>query len=273
MADFFQEYFVNPILYPTQYPPYNIYNTMAYALIALAAVWLIYNGLQKAGFRIDQRFQGAILPFIVFGGVFRVYEDADLTPRVVDIGGLQLYPFVTPQIYIVIFLGLSVIALASWLATKNREKTLEWVGKAGWLLSALAAVGLIVRIQHPLWAILPLALAAAAWFIHEKIREHRKLEADSFLSLMVFGQVLDGAATFVGIQFAGYAEQHVVGNILLDIGGPLLFFAVKIAFAFAAAEMLRQEKDQDARNFVALLITIFGLAPGLRDLTRAALGV
>ncbi len=273
MAEFFQEYFVNPILYPTQYAPYNIYNTTAYALIALAAVFFIYKGLQKAGVKIDQRFQGAILPFIVFGGLFRVFEDADLTPRVVDIGGIELYPFVTPQIYIIIFLALAAIALAAWILTKNREKTLEWVGKTGWLMSALAALGLITRIQNPLWAIVPLALAAAVWFIHEKIREHRKLEPNSFISFMVFGQVLDGAATFVGIQFAGYAEQHVVGNLLIDIGGPLLFLLVKIAFAFAAAEMLRQEKDEDARNFVALLITVFGLAPGLRDLTRAALGV
>ncbi len=273
MQNFFQEYFINPILYPTQYAPYNVYNTAAYALIALAAVWLIYQGIRKAGFKNDSRFQGAILPFIVFGGLFRVFEDADLTPRVVTIAGIELYPFVTPQIYIVIFLALAAIALTAWVLTKNREKSLEWVGKTGWLMSALAALGLMTRIQHPLWAILPLALAAAGWFIYEKIREHRQLEKNPFLSPMVFGQVLDGAATFVGIQFAGYAEQHVVGNILLDIGGPILFFAIKIAFAFAAAEMLRQEKDEDARNFVALLITLFGLAPGLRDLTRAALGV
>ncbi len=273
MADFFQEYFVNPILYPTQYPPYNVYNTAAYALIALAAVWLIYQGLRKAGFEIKKPFLDAILPFIVFGGIFRVYEDADLTPRVVNIAGVELYPFVTPQIYIVIFLGLAVIALTAWLFTKNRQKTLEGVSKAGWTLAILAALGLVLHVKNPLWAVLPLALAAAAWFVHEKLREHRKLDKNPFISLMVFGQVLDGAATFVGIQFAGYAEQHVVGNILLDIGGPLLFLAVKITFAFLAAEVLRQEKDEDARNFVALLITIFGLAPGLRDLTRAALGV
>jgi len=273
MVEFFQEYFINPIIDQANYAPYNVYNTTAFALIALLAVFLIYKGLEKAGFALDGRFFEAILPYVVFGGVFRVFEDAGIAPRIVNIGGVQTYPFVTPLIYVNIFLLLAFTAALAWLATKDRQKTVTAVRNAGLLYAALALLVLLPRVKNPVWLIAGVALASLVWVAYRWSLKWRKLPTDRMLSWMVFGQALDGSATFVGLQFAGYAEQHVVGNVLIDIGGPALFWLVKVAFAFAAVEVLRGEKDEGPRNFVALLITIFGLAPGLRDLLRAALGV
>ena len=56
MADFIQEYFVNPILYQDRYAPYNVYNTAVYAIIAIAAVYFLYRILQKKGVLIDEKF-------------------------------------------------------------------------------------------------------------------------------------------------------------------------------------------------------------------------
>ena len=93
----------------------------------------------------------------------------------------------------------------------------------------------------------------------------------------VFSHALDGAATFVGVSLLGYSEQHVVANILFGIGTPLLFFAVKILFASAAVELIGRElpsvQDVEKRNYLLLLLTIFGLAPGLRDALRILAGV
>ncbi len=273
MADFFQEYFINPIVDQANYPPYNVYNTVTFALVALIAVFLIYKGLKKAGFALDGKFFEAILPYVVFGGVFRVFEDAGLVPRIVTIGGIQTYPFVTPLIYVNIFLLLAVTAAFAWLWTKDRQKTVTTVRNAGLAYAGLALLVLLPLVKNPVWLLAGAGLAALVWVAYRFSLNLRKIPSDRMLSWMVFGQALDGSATFIGLQFAGYVEQHVVGNVLIDVGGPALFWLVKVAFAFAAAEVLRGEKDDGARNFVALLITIFGLAPGLRDLMRAALGV
>ncbi|MBI2446094.1 DUF63 family protein [Candidatus Micrarchaeota archaeon] len=273
MADFFQEYFINPIVDQAHYPPYNVYNTITFALVALIAVFLIYKGLKKAGFTLDGTFFEAILPYVIFGGIFRVFEDAGIAPRIVTIVGYQTYPFVTPLIYVNIFLLLALTAAGAWLWTKNRSRTVTAVRNAGLLYAALALLVLLPRVKNPIWLVAGLLLALMVWGAYRWSLTFRKLPTDRMLSWMVFGQALDGSATFIGLQFAGYAEQHVVGNVLIDIGGPALFWLVKVAFAFAASEVLRGEKDDGARNFVALLITIFGLAPGLRDLVRAALGV
>src|SRR3989339_273614 len=100
MTDFIQEYFVNPILYQDKYPPYNAYNTLAYAAIAIAAVYLLFKLFKSKGIKIDGWFFKAVIPFVLFGSLLRVTEDARLLPRVVEFAGVKLFPFVTPGIYI-----------------------------------------------------------------------------------------------------------------------------------------------------------------------------
>ena len=271
--DFFQQYFINPIIDQADYAPYNVYNTALYAALALVAVFLIFRGLKKAGFSFNRQFVESVMPYVIFGGIFRVLEDAHAVPRTVTLFGVQFYPFVTPLVYVFIFLVLAVTTLAAWFATKNRDKTMNLVQKAGLLYAAASLWVLVPHFKNWPFAVGMLALAGVVLLAYRFMTEKRGLKQDAVLSWMVFGQALDGSATFIGLQFAGYTEQHVVGNALIDAGGPLLFWLVKIAFAVGTAELLRREKDENARNFVALLITIFGLAPGLRDLVRILAGV
>jgi uncharacterized membrane protein len=62
---------------------------------------------------------------------------------------------------------------------------------------------------------------------------------------------------------------------LFSVGGPLLFFLVKIAFVYLAVEVFRREteKKSETRTYLLLLITIFGLAPGVRDALRITCSV
>jgi len=103
----------------------------------------------------------------------------------------------------------------------------------------------------------------------------RKIKTARIEGATFYAQCLDGAATFWGVQFGGYGEQHVFGNFLFSVGGPLLFFLVKIAFVYLAVEVFRRETDKksEARTYLLLLITIFGLAPGVRDILRITCGV
>ncbi|MDP2717290.1 MAG: DUF63 family protein [Candidatus Micrarchaeota archaeon] len=273
MADFIQEYFLNPILDQAHYAPYNVYNTAVYAILALLAVYLIYKGLERAKIPVDRRFVEAILPFVFFGGIFRVFEDAQLLPRVVSVGGVEFYPFITPYIYVVVFLLLVVTSAVAWLVLRDRQKMLDAVKTAGVAYDVAAFAFLLSFFRDVQFGLAIAGLSALAFLAYRFLNEKRGIAQNAILSWMVFGQVFDGAATFVGTGFAGYSEQHVLGNFIIGSAGPWLFFLVKIAFAFLAAEFLRKEKDENPRNFVALLITIFGLAPGTRDVLRIVAGV
>tara|TARA_B100000287_G_scaffold144509_2_gene136373 strand:- start:4038 stop:5327 length:1290 start_codon:yes stop_codon:yes gene_type:complete len=100
--------------------------------------------------------------------------------------------------------------------------------------------------------------------------------------LAVSGQILDGLATFVGLEYLGYSEKHVVSERIIDwsrdnfdtaaafilvkvgLGGLIWWFYTLANFEF---------KQQHLRLLVGLAMMVVGLAPGLRDILRMALGV
>jgi uncharacterized membrane protein len=103
MADFFQQYFIDPIV--TQgVAGYNIFNTPVYALGFAIAAFAAYKLLKRLNVKIDRAFLVGILPFILAGGVWRVVRDA----RIIESPLL-----VTPLIYFVLFAVTVVSLLAS----------------------------------------------------------------------------------------------------------------------------------------------------------------
>ncbi|MCX6772273.1 MAG: DUF63 family protein, partial [Candidatus Micrarchaeota archaeon] len=113
------------------------------------------------------------------------------------------------------------------------------------------------------------------------LKKFAKLELGLHEKLAIFGQALDGAATFVVIDIfsaqtgKGYFEQHVLSG---GIGtatplGFFLFFLVKVSLATAIVYFLKKEK-MDARDaaLVLIVVAIMGFAPGIRDLLRMLAG-
>lgn len=276
-SDWITEYFVNPLTKTGDYAPYNLVNTLVFAALALAGAYAIYRLLKFWKIQIDGLFFRAILPFVFFGGFLRVFEDAQLLPRSVEIAGLTLYPFVTPYIYLLVF---AITITAIWLAKKNTAEHKDfthWLKRAGLILAFATLVILLAatkqRNYFELGAILAMTAVPALlfhWFYMKRKAEPGYREQTVFSA-----QALDGSATFVGVGLAGYSEQHVLGNAIFSLfGGPLAFYLIKMAFALLAIELLRREKTgNDEKTYILLLITLFGLAPGVRDATRIFLGV
>jgi uncharacterized membrane protein len=64
IRDFITTYYIDPIRYGQ---PYNIVDTLTYAIILVIAVYLIYRWLNRTGFPVDGKFVLATVPFIVLG--------------------------------------------------------------------------------------------------------------------------------------------------------------------------------------------------------------
>ncbi len=281
LSSFINEYFIYPMRYPGQYAPYNIYNTAAFAIIAIVAVYCIYWAIIKhLRLKIDGNFFFAAVPFVLFGAFLRVIQDAALLPREVVVAGIPLFPFITPGIYFLVFFVLVAGFTVSWMVDK--KKAVGNSAKVGWLFAAVSFLILLSRLSFPNAAIgigiIAIATACSALFRFAD-RKVFKIKTERIELATVFGQCLDGAATFLGVGFAGYGEQHVVGNVVMSgLGGPVAFFILKAVFAFAVIHVARREfskseQDTQARTFLLLLIAIFGLGPGMRDLVRITLGV
>ncbi len=101
---------------------------------------------------------------------------------------------------------------------------------------------------------------------------------------IAFGQLVDGLATWIGIDAFGYSEKHPLSRWVIEqgvelsgSGGAWLFFLVKatlvglLLWVFSAVRI--EHRQQHLRLFIVLALLVVGLAPGLRDLGRLLLGV
>ncbi|MFA5077484.1 MAG: DUF63 family protein [Candidatus Micrarchaeia archaeon] len=275
---FFDYYFVKPIL---EHEGYNSVNTLTYAVIAIAAVFLAYRFFQESKIRVDRQFVLNTLPFVLFGSTVRVVTDS------IDTGVMKpdnlLYSWIldshiydygfltsSPGIYLVtaalFFLSLGV---GKWL---KDQKIIGYIGIALWLPHLLL---LLPMMNYAMFAIPVLALAAIPAFLAWKYFK------SGLLAGIVGAHALDGAATFFVIDYFGkmtgrnYFEQHVLPSFIGETFGSFFpFYLIKVAVAFIAAWFIANEKDanEGEKTFIALLLIIIGLAPGLRDLLRMMVG-
>ncbi len=102
--------------------------------------------------------------------------------------------------------------------------------------------------------------------------------ASPVVSLAVAGQFLDGIATAIGISEFGYTEKHVFSSRIIELFGSAYGFTVTklmlggaIWYFFAIANF--EHRQQHLRLLISMVILTVGLAPGLRNVGRLALGV
>lgn len=114
----------------------------------------------------------------------------------------------------------------------------------------------------------------------EKLRR-KAIGAYPVVFLAVSGQLLDGLATWIGIDpiFGfGYEEKHVLSAMIIDIFDTAAGFAViklglggLIWFFFTISNF--EHRQQHLRLLIGLAMLVVGMAPGLRDVFRLSLGV
>ena len=107
---------------------------------------------------------------------------------------------------------------------------------------------------------------------------NKAVMASPVVSLAVAGQLLDGLATGIGIEAFGYYEKHVLSAKIIELFGSAYGFSVvKLAlggliwYFFAIANF--EHRQQHLRLLIAMAILTVGMAPGLRDVGRLAIGV
>lgn len=292
MGDLIYDYFIRAI---DEHSGYNAINTVAYALIALGAAYVLFHILKKSKVKIDEKFILYIIPFILFGSAMRVVTDASGDP-IVDvpnklalnsnylfgfygkIASTRIYDYsyltTTPGIYIIV--GLLTLAI-TLLAQRIRK--IQLVPKIGFILLIIHIIILIPLMKNFSYAFLIIIFAIIGSLFNILVSKFLKIKSGWMQNLLVFSHSLDGAATFISIELFSevkYFEQHLLSNMISSLSGSMFFYyMVKVIFATAAVILLEKSEDmsKEERNYVYLLLIIFGLAPGVRDLLRLLCGV
>jgi uncharacterized membrane protein len=284
------DYFVNPIV---EHSGYNIVNTLVYAVIALAAAFLIYKWLKP---KFTKQFILYLIPFILFGSTVRVFTDSidsgiaqqhtndmfGLVGAAVDSGIYGYGPLtVTPGIYI----ATAAITLFAIIISEKlkKPKLLPVIGIALWIPHLMLLIPMVKYLNFFFGIIVLVAVSMAV--VYPFLKKDKIWNIES--ALAVGAHTLDGSASFMAIEVFNrmaaectelgrcYFGQHVIERAM---GGALpygtaLFLLIKVVFAvFACYVVERYCKDKNERNFIYTLVIIFGLAPGVRNILRLLIG-
>lgn len=183
--------------------------------------------------------------------------------------------------YMAIFLfGLFLLAFSIFII-------MLWPNIEPWKNAYLTAQQRIVVNPQPIAGPIILAISVGVTFcifiagkLSSKKFEIMNIYTKPINLLIIFGQMFDAAATYVGVDFYGYAEKHPIPRFFFDTcGTSAVFLPIKLILACLVIYLIdisfREElKDYpNLRGLIKVVIIVLGLAPGTRDMLRTMMGI
>ncbi|MCD6383758.1 MAG: DUF63 family protein, partial [Thermoplasmata archaeon] len=217
-----------------------------------------------------------------------------LTPGILLLFSLKELTLLSPVIYSVL-LPIPPMLTYLFLRWKVRDQLLPLkLFSSFTLLSALLPYFLLpseawpyLPKYHPLPIIVALGGASLVAWLFILLTRHLLRKSPSHYpapsginAAIVFGHTLDALATAWAVDFLSYTEKHVLPRFLFQIAGTAFsIIPIKIALVVLVLYTLDVYMRVEARRnptifgLIKLAILILGLGPGLRDITRVAVGV
>uniref|UniRef100_A0A7C3YMP6 DUF63 family protein n=1 Tax=Geoglobus ahangari TaxID=113653 RepID=A0A7C3YMP6_9EURY len=258
LGDFLKKYFINSIIYKEGY---NIVNTLTFAVILVVVAYLIYKYLSKR-IDFDLKFAVSTFPYILFGSSLRIVEDADFIQPPLS------YLLMTPLIYVVVF----TITISSLIfSLKFCRKCYPYIGVA-LSISVLGYLFLNLNVEN--WWVFPAAISISSIVLLVYHYFSDKFRADEYSKAVLFAQLMDGSTSFIGMQFLGYWELHVIPRYLVSVTGAWVMVLVKVIVIVPVLFVLDSSKeDIKLIRFIKFVLFTLGFAPGLRNGLRMTFGV
>ena len=282
---------------PVAYPGYTVVSEIGYAVtlvVALSGLVFMLRAL-RIGDTVD--FFYALVPFFLFGGAFRVVEDAD------NALAATLFPYpwdtlvISPIIYFtVFFLTLGSLAVGVGYArqtTTNYRRPVAVLGSVillgtlGFLGSlAFGDSGPVTFYPQVLGVMVAGTLAATGltWVVTQRFVPAVHAGTGRAGLVVIAAHALDGVANVVGLDYmtvlgAGpnLVPKHPVNQFVVDTAGAAWpFLLLKLVAAVLVLYVFDDKLFEESPRYGVLLliaVTAVGMGPGTRDMLRATLGI
>lgn len=273
---------------------YTIVSELTYGFLLVASIFIIYKGLKKLRITIDWEFAIALMPYILYGPITRVLEDAGYFSQPINYWFISPLIYVQTAIFAIVFLMIGRYIENKYKKDNLTAKNILLIGGLFLLIPSFAIYFLyafeseILRLNVFVLIIglatLITGLVYMIGWLLSNIEKFKELKAfmNPLNLLMVFGHLIDGITSYISIKDPlgmglSYVEKHPASNILLEIWGPLfpiVKFLLIIIVIFVFDVLFKKElKDHITLvNLIKISILILGFSPGLRDLLRVAIG-
>jgi len=262
------KYYIDPIIYDSGYNPVN---TITWALILGGMLLLILRLFRKLDIKLDEQFVISTTPYILAGSSLRVVEDANIVAAPLK------YLLITPFIYfLVAVVALACLVFCRWAM---KERYLNGYSLIGLLWTGINLLVLASKGIESLWtpaAIFSIGSAATlvAWAVVSRFKLRFLL--DRLNLLILYAHMLDASSTYVGVDWFGYHEKHVLPQFLIDLTGTaLVMFPLKLLILVPVLTLIDDalRDDPSLKNLTKLALLTLGLAPALRNSIRLSLGI
>ncbi len=274
------KYYIYGIINDTSYNPVD---TVTYAILLGISIFGVLKLLEKLKVEIDSRFIAVITPYVLAGSSLRVIEDSGVFAPPLR------YLFITPIIYFLIFfVTITLLVVAIFLERRGIVKDYHpFFGYAGvaWTLINIAALLTVGTIKNPVpaAAILTLGIISTGIVYTVSRTINFTLLTNKLNISILFAHLLDASSTFVGIDWLGYYEKHVVPTLFIDTLGnytnhpSFVMYPLKLLVFIPVLYMLDYkfdiEKEKKLINLMKLAILVLGLSPATRNILRLLMGV
>ncbi len=290
---FFWQYLYGPIVADSQTSPvtrngvtatpgYTTVSTAVYAYYLVLAVVGAVELLDRFEVGDTKSFFYALVPYGFLGGALRVVEDTG------SFEAPLAYFFISPVIYITMFVFTAVVFLAAVYA--QREGIVDDYAKpvAGAGVVAFAAVGAylvyfgVTEAAVDLW--IPVVVVAGAtvffavvWFPLERLAPDVNKATGLMGAVLLWAHFLDASSTILGVEYLGYGEKQPIVQSIIDLTGTTYSFAVvKAAIVLLIIYAFDEQFFEEFRRLPYLLLVAVlavGLGPGTRNTLRMMLGI
>jgi uncharacterized membrane protein len=181
----------------------------------------------------------------------------------------------------------SVFLFGLFLLTFSVFVILLWPSIDSWKDAYLQAQGRIEVTIRPFAGLMVILISIIITFctsIVGKLLENKYKVMAIFTNpinlLIIFGQMFDASATFIGVDFYGYSEKHPIPDFFFQtFGTSAVFIPIKLILALVMIYLIdisfKEEltKYPILRGLIKIAIIVLGLAPGTRDMLRMMMGV
>ncbi|MFH1013237.1 MAG: DUF63 family protein [Thermoplasmatota archaeon] len=277
---------------------FTLVSELIYGIFVIVAVYGLYRLLERWQIRAGFSFLLAALPYIIYGSVARVLEDAQLFTEPL------VFWFVTPLIYFQgLFLALLFLVLGHvlekkqihrWVTTKRvlfigglmclfpfLYYVAVWMCGYPWSVTAGVRFDVFLLVCGLVFAcVLPVYLIGRTW----RNRLSFSVYANPLNLSMLLGHMLDGISSYISIYdplqmgLPSYVEKHPASDFLMQVYPPLFplvkfMLIIVVIYVFDVLYKEDLQKHPQLANLLKIGIFLLGFAPGLRDLLRVGMGV
>jgi uncharacterized membrane protein len=293
-------------------PGYTVVSEVGYMVILLFMLVGVLQLLRYLDIYDERELFYALVPFMLFGGVLRVVEDAnDAVPQGVE--PAITYPLntliISPLIYFTVF----VVTLGSLIVAYRlgREGVVDDYPR---LMAAFGSVFLLASFAYLLFlgvtadyvslypqillsvVVLASLVSGGIWLGVERVAPHINAGTGLIGLVVLWGHAIDGVANVIAADWLGafgvdlvYSAKHPANRFIIDVTESVLpesiiaitgsswpFLVVKMLVALAVVWIFDEEIFEESPRYALLLLTAIvavGLGPGTRDMVRVTFGI